>query len=230
LSQISYRPNPALLAAELPRAFGELGASIAVSPFLARAPRGDGHAVVVLPGFATTDASTLPLRRFLRSLGYHVHGWRLGRNQGPTQRIVSGLETRFGDLRELHESAPISIVGWSLGGVFGREIARRDPASVRQVITLGSPFRMMGPVRDLAVPVTNVYSRTDGIAPWQSCIDDPGPRRENVEVRGSHCGLGVNAAALLVIADRLAQPAGTWTPFVPKRSYSMFFPSRPEAA
>jgi pimeloyl-ACP methyl ester carboxylesterase len=229
LSQISYRPNPALLAAELPRAFGELGASIAVSPFLARAPRGDGHAVVVLPGFATTDASTLPLRRFLRSLGYHVHGWRLGRNQGPTERIVTGLDTRFSVLRELHEDAPISIVGWSLGGVFAREIARRDPAAVRNVITLGSPFRMFGAPGHLRVPVTNVYSRSDGIVPWQAAIDDPGPQRENIEVRGSHCGLGVNAAALLVIADRLAQPQGTWTPFVPPRRASMFFPA-PKAA
>jgi pimeloyl-ACP methyl ester carboxylesterase len=226
----AHRPNPALLATEPLRAFGELSASLAISPLLARAPRGDGHAVVVLPGLAASDASTLPLRRFLRGLGYHVHGWRLGRNQGPTQRIVSGLETRFSTLRELHESAPISIVGWSLGGIYAREIARRDPDSVRQVITLGSPFRMTGQARSLRVPVTNVYTKGDGIVSWRDCIDSPGPRRENIEVRGSHCGLGVNAAALLVIADRLAQPAGTWEPFVPKRRYSMLFPSQPAAA
>ena len=224
-----YRPNPALLATELPRAFGELGASLAMSPLLARAPRGDGHAVVVLPGLAASDGSTLPLRRFLRSLGYHVHGWRLGRNQGPTHRIISGLETRFTSLRDLH-GKPISIVGWSLGGIYAREIARREASAVRQVITLGSPFRMTGPARGLPVPVTNVYTKGDGVVSWRACIDDPGPRRENIEVRGSHCGLGVNAAALLVIADRLAQPAGTWEPFVPKRRYSMLFPSQREAA
>jgi pimeloyl-ACP methyl ester carboxylesterase len=226
-----YRPpNAALLATELPRAAGELGASLAAAPLLARLPRGDGHAVVVLPGLAASDSSTLPLRRFLRSLGYHVHGWRLGRNQGPTQKILSGLDSRFSTLRELHESAPISIVGWSLGGIYAREIARRDPASVRQVITLGSPFRMTGQGRNLRVPVTNVYTRGDGVVSWRDCIDKPGPLRENVEVRGSHCGLGHNTAALVVIADRLAQPAGTWEPFVPKRRYSMLFPSQPEAA
>jgi hypothetical protein len=185
--------------------------------------------VVVLPGFGASDSSTVPLRRFLRGLGYHVHGWRLGRNQGPTQRIVSGLETRFTGLSELH-GAPISIVGWSMGGIYAREIARRDPTAVRQVITLGSPFHLAGRRGSIDVPVTNVYSRTDGIVSWRDCLDDPGPQCENIEVRGSHCGLGHNAAALLVIADRLAQPVGTWTPFVPKRAHTLLFPSHHNAA
>jgi pimeloyl-ACP methyl ester carboxylesterase len=223
------RPHPALLITELPRAVSELGTSFAVAPLLARAPRGDGHAVVVLPGFGASDSSTVPLRRFLRGLGYHVHGWRLGRNQGPTQRIVSGLETRFTGLSELH-GAPISIVGWSMGGIYAREIARRDPTAVRQVITLGSPFHLAGRRGSIDVPVTNVYSRTDGIVSWRDCLDDPGPQRENIEVRGSHCGLGHNAAALLVIADRLAQPVGAWAPFVPKRAHTLLFPSQRNAA
>lgn len=218
------RPNPALLAGELPRAVGELGATLAAAPLLARAPRGDGHPVVVLPGFTASDRSTVPLRRFLKGLGYHVHGWRLGRNDGPTDRILQGLESRFSALRDLH-GEPMTVVGWSLGGVYARDIARLDPAAVRQVVTLGSPLRLAGRGGDITVPVTNIYSRTDGIVPWRSCIDPPGPRRENVEVRGSHCGLGHNAAALLVIADRLAQPAGAWEPFVPGRAYSFLYPT-----
>lgn len=236
------RPHPALLALEAPRALGELGVYAAVRPWLARAPRGDRHPVLVLPGFTASDNSTRPLRRFLRALGYHAHGWRLGVNLGPTDHVIDGLGARLADLRDRYPGERLSIVGWSLGGIYAREIARLEPSLVRQVITLGSPFGLTdgsmsnaSPLYDtlatfhspraagglppeperppLPVPSTAIYTRTDGVAPWQSCRQRVGATSESIEVPGSHCGLGHNPVALLVIADRLAQPAEEWRPF-----------------
>jgi hypothetical protein len=236
------------------RAVLELGAFAATAPALQLAPKGDGHPVLVLPGLAATDESTRPLRWFLRTRGYHTHGWRVGRNTGPTERIRSGLADRVRAIAEQH-GRRISLVGWSLGGIYAREIARTAPDAVRQVITLGSPFRSLdadvplhdtpadpdhgrrvrrdvgrGAGRPLSVPTTAVYTRTDGVVPWQLCVERPGPRRESVEVHGSHIGLGHNPAVLLVVADRLAQQEGTWAPFSPPPGLAALFPRTADAA
>lgn len=244
-------PSLALFLSDFPRGAGDLGLFIAARPLLRRAPRGDGHPVLVLPGLMAADSSTRLLRRFLRRLGYHVHGWRLGRNIGPTREIVEGLGARLDDLTERH-GRKLSVIGWSLGGVYAREIARRRPDDVRQVITLGSPIRMQdrsqsratrtyerfskrhmpglgdrvtnGPHEPLLVPSTSIYSKLDGIVSWRACIADGDERTENVAVIGSHVGLGHNPAALWVIADRLAQPEGEWRPFVPPRGARRLFP------
>ena len=220
---------------------GELGAYVAsIGPLLARSPRGDGHGVLVLPGFTADDTSTRPLRWFLGRLGYHASGWRLGVNIGPTDRIIDGLVSRFERITRRGE--PISLIGWSLGGIYARELAYLYPTRVRQVITMGSPFQIQdreqsnaGPLYDmlstfhssrvtddvppddvrgdLPVPSTAIYTRTDGIVPWRSTMEPDGPTRESIAVRGSHCGLGHNPYILRIIADRLAQPAGTWEPY-----------------
>ena len=221
------------------RALYEFGAFVAGSPLLAMIGRGDRHPVLVVPGFAATDASTRPLRRALRSHGYWVHAWRQGRNI-PSEAVLAGLPARLSELRERH-GAKLSIIGMSLGGIYARELARAQPAAVRQVITLGSPFRIrrgdrstlsglvdrFGPVMPelpggdvpeqerppVPVPVTCIYTRTDGLVRWHASIEAEGPERENVEVRGSHSGLGTNLSALVVILDRLAQREGDWKPF-----------------
>jgi pimeloyl-ACP methyl ester carboxylesterase len=229
-------PSPALLALE-GRAWLEFAALVPALPLLARAPRGDGHPVLVLPGWLASDRSTWALRRFLRDRGYHVHGWRLGRNLGPDADTVAGLGRRFVALRARHERK-LSLIGWSLGGIYARELARRFPADVRQVITLASPFRAPAassvarlyrglrrsqtppaPRAPLHAPLTvassSLYSRSDGVVAWRSCLQDDGPLTENIEVRSSHCGMGHHPGALLVIADRLAQPEGAWQPYTP---------------
>ena len=237
----SGAPPLGLLAAEGSRAAAELGLYLAARPALACAPRGDGHPVLVLSGLGAGDLSTRVLRRYLRTRGYHVHRWRLGRNVGPTQQIVDGLTERSQRVAEQHGRA-VSIVGWSLGGIYARRLAQESPEQVRQVITLGSPFQLTAatPTRarwlfnryshlhvtppvstnptysePLSVPATSVYSRTDGVVSWRSCADVVGPSSENVEVIGSHCGLGHHPAVLWVVADRLAQPEGRWTRFAP---------------
>jgi len=223
------------------------------APGLAAAPRGDGHGVLVLPGLLASDTSTLPLRQFLRLLGYDVRGWGLGRNRGPTEEVLQQLPVALGDLSERTGGA-VSLVGWSLGGIFAREIARLYPGQVRQVITLGSPFAQrdrwgshaerpyrrlrhlhanagripsrLQVARPIRVPSTSVYSRQDGIVPWQACIEPETALHENVEVRCSHLGFGVDPATLWVIADRLALPAGETRSFRPPPLMRPFYPGR----
>jgi pimeloyl-ACP methyl ester carboxylesterase len=195
------------LALEAPRAALEASSLAPALPWLASAPRGDGHPVLVLPGFLASDASTRVLRAYLAQLGWAPHGWALGRNAGPHEALLDALLGRLG---EIAGAGRASLVGWSLGGVFARELAKRAPGRVRCVITLGSPF---GERAAPPVPTTAIYSRSDGIVNWRDCVEVAGPRTENIELAGSHCGLGVHPLALFAIADRLAQPEGAWKPF-----------------
>ena len=132
-------PSSASLIWELPRVLLETSRLGATWPLLLRqAPRGDGHAVMVLPGFMGGDDSTLILRRFLARLGYVALPWLHGRNIGDPHQFDGAL-MRF--YRAHHKSGEkISLIGQSLGGIYAREIARHFPHAVRSVITLGSPF------------------------------------------------------------------------------------------
>lgn len=246
-------PSAMLALAELPRAFAEFGSLPWAAPLLASAPRGDGHSVLVLPGFMTSDASTTVLRSYLKRLGYDTHAWELGRNLGPRAigRAGEKLEAR---LRTIHEltGEKVSLVGWSLGGVMARLIATRAPETVRQVISLGSPFAcgprstnawrayeaMTGETIDSAqtqamlaecqgrvpVPCTAIYTRGDGVVAWQGCREEHGPLADSIRVYGSHCGLGVNPAVLYAVADRLALPADQWKPFERKWTTGWMYP------
>ncbi|MBM7805106.1 pimeloyl-ACP methyl ester carboxylesterase [Geodermatophilus bullaregiensis] len=244
-------PSRASLLTEPPRAGLDLAALATTWPLLATARRGDGHPVLVLPGLLTGDPATLVLRTALRALGHDVSGWSLGLNRGPTGHVVHTLRDR---LERLHRTSGrrVSLVGWSLGGLYARELARAAPGSVRGLVTLGTPVVRWAPwVRtasgivdggtgllrqaaalprpwaergSLRVPATSVYTRADGIVHWSSCRYEVGPRRENVEVRGSHLGLAVNPAVLWVLADRLGIAEGAWEPFRPPLGLSTLFP------
>lgn len=231
-------PGLGLLAAEVRGVF-EFNASLLLSPLLMRAPRGDGHPVLTLPGFLASDLSMAPMRRYLRELGYDTYAWRMGRNIGGVSRMRVALRERFG---EIHAATgrKVSVVGWSLGGVYARDLALQAPDLVRYVVTLGSPFandvRATNATRlyealsgeaiddtselrhaiagDLPVPTTSIYSRTDGVVNWRTCTLRPSGRAENIEVcLASHVGLSVNPAALWAVADRLAQGEGQFRPF-----------------
>ena len=210
------------------RAIHELGAFIGALPLLSLAPRGDGHPVLVLPGLVASDTSTRPLRSFLNNRGYAVSGWRQGRNLG----LRDGVQRAMVDLvRELSdaEGRKISLVGWSLGGVYARQLAKMMPDRVRSVITLGSPFaghpkatnawrvyemasgrradeedtRFGGSLSTTPpVPTTAIFSRTDGICAWQGCMETPSARSENIEVESSHCGMGHHPAVVYAVAAR----------------------------
>ena len=201
------------------------------------APHGDGHPVLVLPAFLHGDRFMLPLRRFVGELGYGVSAWGLGLNVGPTDAVLHGIERRLDDLVAQH-GRKASLIGASLGGAIARELAKRRPDAVRQLITLASPIRLptaspMEPVYRLLsrwhsassrglpavlnepapVPTTAIYTRSDGIVAWQSCLEAEGPERESIEVTGPHSTIARNPAAWRIVADRLAQPEGRWRPY-----------------
>jgi hypothetical protein len=247
-------PGLGLLLAEV-RGIFELNASLLLSPLLMQAPRGDGHPVLALPGFLASDLSMAPMRRYLRELGYDAHAWQMGRNTGGVARMRAALLDR---LAAIHAAAgrKVSIVGWSLGGVYARDLALQAPDMVRCVVTLGSPFA--GDIRatnvrrlyealsgeaveehselrkaisgDLPVPATSIYSRSDGIVNWRTCLVRPSGTAENIEVHlASHSGLGVNPAALWAVADRLAQVEGEFTQFDRSGPFAIAYPP-PEQA
>lgn len=223
------------------RAVFEFGAFSLLRRPMRNLPKGDGHPVLVLPGFMASDHSTRPMRKLFDDLGYKSYGWGLGRN-------VKFNETREQEMSDLVEriyeenGEKLSIVGWSLGGVFARELAKMHPEIVRTVISLGSPisnnrrhsapsriFEMIngketqpeaeGRYRDLEaappVPTTSILTKTDGVVSWRGSVQCPskGTQTENIIVPASHVGLGVNPLVMVAVADRLAQPDGDWMPF-----------------
>jgi pimeloyl-ACP methyl ester carboxylesterase len=197
----------------------------------------------VFPGFMAGDRSTGPMRRILAGLGYDVHGWGLGRNVGPTERVTREMPEQLSLLAETAQQK-VRLVGWSLGGVYARYLAARRPDLVESVVTLGTPvrsdvteasnasglFRLLAPVHtpghplldegtSLDTPVTAIHTRSDGIVHWETCIIEAADNAENLRVAGSHTGLGFNPAAVYVVADRFAQSDDTWAPFRVPRFY-----------
>ena len=186
--------------------------------------------VLVLPGFGASDNSTIGLRSQLRLLGHPVHRWRLGRNEGPTRSIVSGLRDRFDELVDRYDR-PIALVGWSLGGVYATAIAQLAPDRVGQVITLGSPLRMGERRIDLAdVPITSIWSRRDSVVPWQASYVEHGDRTENIEVRAAHFALGFDPLVIVAVADRLGQRTDRWRPFEPPWWLAAAYPRHEQPA
>jgi pimeloyl-ACP methyl ester carboxylesterase len=232
-------PALGLLLVEGPRALFESATLLPAAPWLRRAPLGDGHPVLLLPGFTAGDGSTTVLRRYLKRQSFSAHPWLLGRNIGPRDGVRAGMLERVEELSDRY-GQKISIVGWSLGGVYARELAKRLPDQVRQVVTLGSPFGDIARASNASrlferlgrrerstsrgahaerlreppgVPSTSIYTKTDGVVHWQACLEPQTDHTENIEIIGSHCGLGFNPVVLYAVADRLSQPDGNWKPF-----------------
>ena len=224
-------PNPALKYLE-PRALLEAISLLPAAPLLASQARGDGRQVMLLPGFMADERAMWPLQRYLQYLGYEALNWGIGRNNGrPEQdagRVLEHIQTvRRGD-------EPITLIGWSLGGVIAREVARREPELVREVITLGTPVEggpkytvtskkyAENPRIDLdalerrihemnsqgiEVPLTVLYSRSDGIVDWRAAIDRYNPQARHKRIRGSHLGMAFNPVVWRFVARTLAATA-----------------------
>lgn len=251
-TRLAHTGKPRLLhqLIEPPRALLEAATLPSMLPLLTRMPRGDGHPVLLLPGFMGDEATLVALKLFLQNRGYKVQAWGFGRNVGFSRRHADALVQK---IRFMHHKSGrrVSLVGWSLGGMFAMYGAHEAPECVRSVITLGSPVSMdpagsqspalvkalyrlishpMGPrahsmhlrgkkfrgPKVLPVPISCLYSLSDGVVPPQEATIDGEPAlHENVRVPGSHLGLGFNPLVLWVVADRLSQPEGCWRPFQP---------------
>ena len=231
-------PSLALLATEPLRAALDFCASKVgwLAPV-----EGDGHPVIVYPGLGAGSLTTSALRTHLRNCNFLPHDWELGVNTGPDGQFddwLPGLVERVRALHALHQRK-VSLVGWSLGGIYAREIAKACPDNVRQVITLATPhraiadanhagtiFRMLGGSTSQLtpellervaarppVPVTSIYSESDGMVCWRGCLEQPGRQAENIAVHASHLGMPSHPDVLRIVADRLAQPEGRWRPY-----------------
>ena len=232
-SDAVQRPPLSLFGSEPLRAAAEL-ARHALVPAPAAPRAGDGHPVVIFPGLGSDGLALAPLRAYCASLGYRAMGWNYGRNTGPKGDIDAWLDTLADHTRSLLDGdrRRATFLGWSLGGLYARELAKRMPQRVRQVITFGTPFNLAddhtnvgwvlrlinGPSCGLdaelcarlreppPVPTTSIYSRADGVVAWEACRHDVVRRDvQDLEVEGSHLGMGWNPAVMRVVADRLVQ-------------------------
>ena len=240
--QAMNRPSLFWLSTEIGRAMTEFGLSFPIRLLSKPSKLGDGHPVLVLPGFMASDKSTRFLRKFLEKHNYTPIAWELGRNRGE----VETLDLLFLKLEEIYKNhgRKISIIGWSLGGVIARQLAKGKPHLIRQVITLGAPFRNLTAPNNASwlynlisggkrvvdldsallndipkpapVPTTAIYSKEDGVVAWEACMEENETAiHQNIQVRGSHFGLGVNTAVLKIIADRLLLDEDNWAYFQP---------------
>lgn len=199
------------------------------SPRLAAAPRGAGDPVLLVPGIGSDDWATAPLRAYLRRLGHDARGWGLGRNHGDVEALVEDVA---GVVTAWHEASgrPVNLVGWSLGGVVAREVARTHPDQVAQVISYGTPVvggpvytvmgsryspetiaHILGIVEEanripIPVPLTSIFSRADAVVAWRASVDTRHSHTHHVEVRSTHTGLGLDPDVWLAVAHRLREP------------------------
>jgi pimeloyl-ACP methyl ester carboxylesterase len=211
-------------------------------------PSGDGHPVIVYPGLGASDISTLALRGFLARHGYTPYGWDQGFNLGPREGVIDQCTRQLEQVTLLH-GTQASLVGWSLGGIYAREMAKECTDRVRCVVTLGTPFTghpkatnawrfyemvsghsphdetLLAQVRKPPpVPTTSIFSKTDGIVAWQCSINPPEhAHTENIEVHASHVGMGMNPMALYALVDRLRQAPARWRRFDVQGARRWFF-------
>ena len=237
------RPSLALFGIEPLRAALEF-ATHQVSRAEARPDAGDGHPVIIFPGMGTDGTAVAPLRRHCQSLGYEALDWGRGFNKGPQGDIdawLTDLKAHIAELLSGFEQSA-TFIGWSLGGIYARELSKTMGRQVRQVITMGTPFNASADHTNVGwmfhllsggaptftaalsarlrrappVPTTSIYSRSDGVVAWQTCRHALESHHvQDLEVSGSHVGLGWNREVLRIVGDRLAQPPEQWLRYGP---------------
>ncbi len=228
----------------------------AMYPFIPKRIKGEGKPVLLIPPYLGDDFSTSFVRRYLTSLGFKTYKWEQGVNLVKSHYIPR-LEEKLDDIYREH-GEKVSIVGWSGGGIFAKIIANRHPNQVEQILTIGSPvwgvMEMKTPVAGILeffrgkslkernkrfieelepipnVPITCIYTKTDGLLPWKHCMEAETYRDDirNVEVYGSHSGLGANVSVLLITANALSaningKTLGETTPNIERVLYPFYW-------
>lgn len=215
-----------------PFGFAELLVLLARYPELKELPRGNKQPVMIVPGLMADDVSTLPLRLYLRYLGYRPYGWKQGINLGFTQSDIKKLRKKIIEISDARDQ-PVALIGWSLGGLIARELAREMPGQVSQVMSMGTPLiggakytglaglgSRLGfdldavekqlqedTARPIAQPITVIYSKHDGLIAWEATQDNTHPQAEHFEVGSTHIGLGLDIDVFKIIARQLAKHA-----------------------
>ena len=234
ISQINQKiPHPPLFNMLLEsRSLMEWTSIYAIYPFIPKRIKGEGRPVLLIPPYLGDDYSTSFVRRYLTSLGFETYKWEQGFNLVKSHYIPR-LEEKLDDIYRIH-GQKVSLVGWSGGGIFAKIMANRHPKQVEQIITIGSPvwgvMEMKTPVSGILeffrgkslkernkrfieelepipnVPITCIYTKTDGLLPWKHCMEAESYRNDikNIEVYGSHSGLGANVSVLLITANALS--------------------------
>jgi triacylglycerol esterase/lipase EstA (alpha/beta hydrolase family) len=207
-------------------------------PRLAARPRPSvGRTVVLVPGFGADDFSFAFLRRFLRQQGHDPHAVGLGRISDDILALAARVADRAADVAA-RSNGPVALVGWSIGGILSREAARDHPDVIDQVITMGTPVEggpsytslawrysetrkadIRAQIEErsrtpIAVPVTALWSRNDGVVTAEACIDHRSPTVEHIEVQCTHLGFGVDPTVFSIVSDRLA--AGSLSSVAPR--------------
>jgi len=217
----SYATNPRFFfALEPSRMVGEMGALALASPLLVRSQRtSQGRPILIVTGALSTNIGTNQMRQVLKRMGHHPHTPPMTTMYRKPKRTFEIVVEEAEKLYERYEE-PVTLAGWCVGGAYTRMAAHVIPDKVRQVINMGAsrtgmwyPKELKYAADPLPVPSTVIYSRTDGTLYWRQVCDPPEPRAENVEVFSSHLGIANHPHTLHIIADRLNQPLGEWTPY-----------------
>lgn len=240
IDSLSGSQNPSLTMLEPFRAVMELAFHQFSTP--PKVASGDGHPVLLFPGLGADGTSVSILRGHCRELGYEAFDWGLGFNTGPRGDLnawLEGLAEEVSAQLAQHEK-PATLIGWSLGGLYARELGKLLAPQLQQVITIATPFNgsavdnktrwlstILGGgtanidptwIQRLRHPppirTTSIYSRSDGVVSWETCRHEKRSRLiQEIEVDGSHMGMGWNRQVLSIVADRLGQPPGPWRPY-----------------
>ena len=178
-------------------------ASLVASPvfWTWRARGGDGHSVLVIPGYGAQDRDMIAMRIWLKRMGYRPVKSGLDVNLGWSEEIVEKLGLRAeGEFRS--SGRRVTLVGHSLGGLEARSVAQRRPHAVRSLIMLGAPLAFAGGTILPSVAITSIYVSMD--LPYQPKARES--HAENIQVKGSHGGLAVNRKVYLLLAELLGKP------------------------
>lgn len=241
-----------LLQIDAVRCICESGTCIGAYPILSRAPKGDGHAIMVIPGLGVNDLTTKMMRLFFERLGYKVFGWGQGINSRYDEDVILELDRRLSDLFSRY--GKVSVIGQCFGGLYALKLAHAHPDMVRSVITLGTStsdplnadrlrwlYKLLNGQDQLnefddnmsvlssdfpgalPIPTTSIYSKTDGVIDWKKSVFDEIGQSESIAIVTSHFGMGNNPLVLWVMADRLAQPEEAWEPFNPAGWEHLFY-------